>query len=87
MRHENTVIANMAQESFLELDLEFVLNFFLEISFDPDWRDNVRNTVWNKPRITRSQLRWSQPQREAIAYMIDQYEWLAGYEFGGCGKC
>jgi hypothetical protein len=32
--------------------LEEMANF-LEISFDPIWRDNVRNTVWKKPRITR----------------------------------
>lgn len=60
---------------------------FLEISFDPIWRDNVRGTVWNKPRITRNNVRWSNPQRKAVQDMCDHYEWLNGYAYGGCGGC
>lgn len=66
--------------------LEEICNF-LEISFDPEWRDNVRNTVWNKPRVTRNQVKWSTPQRLAVEKLIDQYEWLNGYDFGGCTGC
>ena len=60
---------------------------FLEISFDPIWRDNVRNTAWSRPRITRGQITWSIPQKEAVETIIGQYDWLSGYEFGGCGRC
>jgi hypothetical protein len=66
--------------------LEEIANF-LEISFDPIWRDNVRNTVWKKPRTTRRTIPWTQKQKGKIHDIIDQYEWLKGYDFGGCGRC
>ncbi len=66
--------------------LEEMANF-LEISFDPVWRDNIRETVWNQPRITRGQIKWSQTQKKAVEAIIEQYDWLSGYEFGGCGRC
>ena len=62
-------------------------DFFLEISFDPVWRDNVRNTVWSKPRVTRTQVAWSRPQRQAVDRIIESCDWLEGYEYGGCGGC
>jgi len=70
--------------------LELMANF-LEVSFDPDWRMNVRKTVWDKPRITRTQVSWSGPQKNALYKMTEQYEWLDGYDYGiggcsGCGK-
>ena len=66
--------------------LEEMANF-LEISFDPIWRDNVRNTVWKQPRITRRQIPWSQKQKGIVHDIIAQYDWFSGYDFGGCGKC
>lgn len=67
--------------------LEEICNF-LEISFDPEWRDNVRNTVWNKPRITRRQIYWNLSQRKVVQDIIDSYSWLKGYIFGsGCRNC
>jgi hypothetical protein len=66
--------------------LEEMANF-LDISFDPIWRDNVRNTVWKKPRLTRRQIPWTQKQKGIVHDIIDQYEWLKGYDFGGCGRC
>lgn len=66
--------------------LEEMCNF-LEISFDPQWRDNVRNTVWKKPRITRNKLPWTAIQKQTVAKIIEQYPWLNGYVFGGCGGC
>jgi hypothetical protein len=66
--------------------LEEMANF-LDISFDPIWRDNVRNTVWKKPRVTRRQIPWTQKQKGIVHDIIDQYEWLKGYDFGGCGRC
>ena len=66
--------------------LEEMANF-LEISFDPIWRDNVRNTVWKKPRITRGQVSWTNEQKQEVHKIVNQYEWLSGYEFGGCGRC
>jgi hypothetical protein len=66
--------------------LEEIANF-LNISFDPTWRDNVRNSVWPKPRVTRRQIKWNSNQRITIENMINQYSWLNGYEFGGCGRC
>lgn len=61
---------------------------FLEISFDPEWRDNVRSTVWKKPRITRRQILWSQKQKGKVHDIISQYSWLKGYDYGcrGCKK-
>jgi hypothetical protein len=59
---------------------------FLEISFDPQWRDNVRNTVWNKPRITRRDIPWTSKQKGIVHDIIDQYDWFKGYDFG-CGRC
>lgn len=66
--------------------LEEICNF-LEISFDPDWRDNVRNTVWNKPRTTRNRIKWEENQKKTVNDMIDRFPWLSGYQFGGCGRC
>lgn len=66
--------------------LEEMANF-LEISFDPIWRDNVRNTVWKKPRLTRRQVPWTQKQKGTVHDIIAQYDWLKGYDFGGCGRC
>jgi hypothetical protein len=66
--------------------LEEMANF-LDISFDPIWRDNVRNTVWKKPRVTRRQIPWTQKQKGIVHDIINQYEWLKGYDFGGCGRC
>jgi hypothetical protein len=66
--------------------LEEMANF-LEISFDPIWRDNVRNTVWKKPRITRRQIPWTQKQKGIVHDIINQYDWFKGYDFGGCGRC
>ncbi len=97
-RRLNETIAKIRRsEDVLTVNHEFVITRmhgtleemanFLEIDFDPVWRDNVRNTVWNKPRVTRGRISWSIPQKKAIANMIDQYEWLNGYEFGGCGRC
>lgn len=60
---------------------------FLEISFDPEWRDNVRNIVWKKPRITRRQIPWSQTQKGKVHDIISQYSWLKGYDYGDCGGC
>lgn len=66
--------------------LEEMANF-LEISFDPEWRDRVRGTVWKKPRITRNQIAWTASQKQTVAKIIEQYPWLHGYVFGGCGGC
>jgi hypothetical protein len=66
--------------------LEEMANF-LEISFDPVWRDNVRNTVWKRPRVTRGQVKWARQQKKVIKDIIEKYDWLDGYEFGGCGRC
>ena len=66
--------------------LEEIANF-LELSFDPIWRDNVRNAVWKKPRITRRQVPWTQKQKGTVHDIIAQYDWLKGYDFGGCGRC
>jgi hypothetical protein len=66
--------------------LEEIANF-LEISFDPAWRDNVRSTVWKKPRITRNKIKWTPPQKKAVDNIIKQYPWLNGYVYGGCGGC
>jgi hypothetical protein len=66
--------------------LEEMANF-LEISFDPIWRDNIRETVWNQPRLTRGQIEWSKTQKKAVDTIIKQYDWLSGYEFGGCRRC
>lgn len=66
--------------------LEEMANF-LEISFDPIWRDNVRNAVWKKPRITRNKIKWTPQQKASVDNIIQQYSWLDGYVFGGCGGC
>jgi hypothetical protein len=66
--------------------LEEISNF-LEISFDPIWRDNVRNTVWKQPRTTRRQIPWDINQKRNVKSIINQYPWLNGYEYGGCGRC
>jgi len=66
--------------------LEEIANF-LEISFDPVWRDNVRETVWGKPRVTRTQVSWTRPQKLAVDKIIESCDWLEGYEYGGCGGC
>ena len=66
--------------------LEEICNF-LEISFDPVWRDNVRKAVWKRPRITRNQIRWDKQQKKEVNDIINQYSWLNGYEYGGCGGC
>jgi hypothetical protein len=66
--------------------LEEISNF-LEISFDPTWRDNVRNTVWKQPRITRNKIQWTKPQKNAVKRIIDSYSWLEGYDYGSCGGC
>lgn len=94
----NETIAKLKRsEDILTVNHEFVITRmhntleemadFLEISFDPIWRDNVRNTCWTKPRITRGQVNWTQEQKDTVKKIIDQYEWLNGYEFGGCGRC
>lgn len=59
---------------------------FLEISFHPEWRDNVRNSVWKKPRITRRQIPWASYQRKTVNAIIARYPWLNGYNYG-CGGC
>ena len=66
--------------------LEEMANF-LEISFDPVWRDNVRNTVWKRPRVTRGQVKWSRQQKKVVTDIIKNCDWLDGYEYGGCGRC
>jgi hypothetical protein len=66
--------------------LEEMANF-LEISFDPVWRDNVRNTVWKKPRITRGQVKWTRQQKKVVNDIVKKCDWLSGYEYGGCGRC
>lgn len=66
--------------------LEEMANF-LGISFDPQWRDNVRATVWKRPRITRNKLAWTAIQKQTVAKIIERYPWLNGYVFGGCGGC
>jgi len=66
--------------------LEEISNF-LEISFDPQWRDYVRETVWKKPRITRAKIRWNQNQVKVVNDIISSYPWLKGYTMGGCGRC
>lgn len=97
-RKLNETIAKIRRsEDVLTVNHEFVITRmhntleemanFLEISFDPVWRDNVRDTVWKNPRITRGQMAWSQTQRKAVGIIIKQYDWLKGYEFGGCRRC
>ena len=60
----NIVIEKLKRsENVLTINHEFVITRmhdtlekianFLNISFNPIWRDNVRNNVWKKPRITR----------------------------------
>lgn len=66
--------------------LEEICNF-LEIDFNPQWRDNVRINTWNKPRITRRRINWTQEQKSKVKSIIDRYKWLNGYVYGGCGKC
>jgi hypothetical protein len=66
--------------------LEEMANF-LEISFDPIWRDNVRSTVWKKPRLTRNKVTWTHAQKKAVNQIIERCPWLDGYHFGGCGGC
>jgi hypothetical protein len=66
--------------------LEEIANY-LEIDFDPDWRENVKKTVWKRPRTTRTSIRWSIPQKDAVKRIIDKYDWLSGYEYGGCRGC
>jgi len=66
--------------------LERMANF-LEISFDPIWRDNVRSTVWKRPRITRNKVKWTNEQKKTVEKIIRQYPWLNGYVYGGCGGC
>lgn len=66
--------------------LEEMANF-LEISFDPEWRDNVRNTVWKKPRIARNTVKWTPQQRVIVQEIINDYPWLNGYYYSGCGRC
>lgn len=93
----DTISKLRKSEKVLTVNHEFVItrmhntleeiSDFLEISFDPQWRDNVRNTVWKKPRITRNIVRWNQTQKRKIQDMIDIYPWLNGYVFGGCTRC
>jgi hypothetical protein len=66
--------------------LEEISNF-LEIDFDPVWRDNVRNSVWKKPRLTRNSIKWGIDQKRKVKNIIEAYPWLYGYEYGGCPKC
>lgn len=60
---------------------------YLEISFDPIWRDNVRNAVWNKPRITRKQIKWEPYQIMEVDNIVKVYPWLKGYDYAFCGGC
>ncbi|GAG35408.1 unnamed protein product, partial [marine sediment metagenome] len=93
----NTITKLRRSEDVLTVNHEYIITRmhntleemanFLEISFDPIWRDNIRNTVWSRPRITRGQVRWTKPQKRAVEEIISQCEWLDGYEFGGCGRC
>ena len=97
-RELNAIIQKIRQsEDVLTVNHEYIITRmhntleemanFLEISFDPVWRDNIRETVWNKPRITRTKVKWSLPQRKAIDNVIDTYDWLQGYDYGGCSGC
>lgn len=94
----NHTIFNLRKtEDVLTVNHEFVItrmhntlkqiSDFLEISFDPEWRDNIRNVVWKNPRITRSSIDWTQQQRKAVTRIINKYSWFAGYEYGGCSGC
>ena len=92
-----TIFKLRRSEDVLKVNHEYVItrmhntleeiSDFLEISFDPIWRDNVRNAVWKKPRLTRGQVSWTTKQKQEVNDIINQYEWLEGYEFGGCGRC
>lgn len=66
--------------------LEEICNF-LEISFDPQWRDNVRSNTWSKPRITRKQVNWTKNKMDKVNSIIKTYPWLKGYVYGGCSNC
>lgn len=94
----NETIAKLKRsEDILTVTHEFVITRmhntleemakFLEISFDPQWRDNVRHAVWNKPRVTRRSIHWGQKQRGRVQEIISTYDWLKGYEFSSCGGC
>lgn len=94
----NEIIAKLKRsENILTINHEYVItrmhntleemSDFLEISFDPIWRDNVRNTVWKKPRITRNNISWTPQQKATVSDFTFKYDWLKGYVFGGCGGC
>lgn len=92
-----TIVKLKRSENILTVHHEFVITRmhntleeianFLEISFDPIWRDNVRNSVWNKPRVTRRQIKWESEQRITIQKIINKYPWLNGYAYSSCGRC
>lgn len=92
-----TIVKLKRSEDILTVNHEYVITRmhntleemanFLEISFDPNWRDNVRGTVWKKPRQTRKTIKWTIPQQKAVNQMIEEYPWLDGYVYGGCGRC
>lgn len=62
---------------------------FLEISFDPKWRDFVRENVWKKPRQTMSRIPWTPTQKAHVNGIIQRYPWLKRYNkvTSGCGRC
>lgn len=92
----NTISKIKLSENVLTIRHEYVITRmhntleemcnFLEISFDPDWRDNVRNAVWKKPIITRREMPWNQKQKGIVHDLIAKYDWLSGYDYG-CGRC
>ena len=92
-----TIVKLKRSEDILVVNHEFVItqmhntlekiSQFLDISFDPIWRDNVRKAVWKKPRVTRKTIKWTQQQKKIVQDMCDKYEWLKGYDYGMCGRC
>ncbi len=97
-RKLNETIAKLKRsEDILTINHEYIITRmhntleeiadFLEISFDPVWRDNVRGKVWKKARVTRGKVQWTLNQKRVVQGIIDKYEWLNGYAFGGCGGC
>lgn len=93
----DTIVKLKRSENILTVNHEYVITNmhntlekmagFLEIDFDPKWRDCVRNSVWKKPRITRRSVKWTPQQKNQVQAICNQYEWLNGYYYGSCGGC
>ena len=72
-RHEDMVASPVDQLS--------KLCDFLKVPAFPDYLSDCASVVHEKPNKSRYELDWSKQQKEEVAKLIDQYDFLSGYSW------